>query len=373
MKPLGLVHFNHKLVDGQVAWHQLGTAERNPNYGDMLVCASLLRQTRADDTVRFMFGGEAPEPLDRALIRGSTYLSRRFDYDKAIATLDSIDAPVAMVGLGAQAASEDPGFLDDIPAARRFIEKLSEKSASISVRGDFTAAVVERLGGTNIRVTGCPSMFYSLSSPTVSVPETLPLRKQRRLGLSIHTGLMKGLFCRNPAAARRKHGRAVQFALRNSASVSIFEQGVPLEYAVGNRALPLAERVAAAQEILDRFPNATAVEPIDLVSRMVSVRTIEEWLSKARDMDAMIGFRFHGNMVALTQGVPCFYFVYDTRLAEFCRLYRLPFLDVEEDWVNPVQAILAHDWGDTTTAIRGCFEELCAFYDENGITHRLGA
>jgi hypothetical protein len=76
-------------------------------------------------------------------------------------------------------------------------------------------------------------------------------------------------------------------------------------------------------------------------------------------------------MVALTQGVPCFYYLYDSRITEFSRVYSLPHLDVEERWRNPVTAILEHDWDATTKAIRGCFEELVAFYDENGVRHTL--
>ena len=87
----------------------------------------------------------------------------------------------------------------------------------------------------------------------------------------------------------------------------------------------------------------------------------------------MIGLRFHGNMVALTQGVPCFYYVYDSRITEFCRVYRLPFLDVEQPWRNPVTAMLEHDWDDTNRAIQQCYDELVAFYEENGVQHTLTA
>jgi hypothetical protein len=368
-KPLGLIHFNHRLADGEVAWNPPGTGPRNPNYGDMLVCAALLRHVGPTATVRAMFGGELDTPVDRALVRGSTYLSRKFDYEQAIHTIESIDAPIAVVGLGAQAKRDEVDFLDDLPNARKFVQLLSERSVSISVRGEFTAAVLERLGVTNVRLTGCPSMFYSLTAPSISPPERLAT-KDRRLGVSLHTGLRNGMFCRNPNAAMRKHGRILTFSMRQSAEVSFFEQGVPIEYAVGDEKLSMAERLQAAETILERFPNAP-LKPMDLVTHMVSVRTVEEWLALAADLDAMVGFRFHGNMVALTQGVPCYYYVYDTRLTEFCKLYRLPYLDVEKDWENPVNAILEHDWDDTTSAIQDCFNELVAFYDENGIQHTL--
>ena len=51
--PLGLIHFNHEQrPDGEVAWTTPGTGARNPNYGDMLVCAALVRQLAPTGTVR---------------------------------------------------------------------------------------------------------------------------------------------------------------------------------------------------------------------------------------------------------------------------------------------------------------------------------
>ena len=368
--PLGLVHFNHQeLANGEVAWTTPGTGQRNPNYGDMLVCASVIRQLAATPTVRVMFGAELP-PVRATLIRGSTYLSRQFDYQRGIRTIESTDGSVTAVGLGAQAPVEDVSFLDDVPDARRFVALLDERSESISVRGEFTAAVLERLGARNVRITGCPSMFYGLEAPRVSVPASLD-GDQRRLGVSLHTGLVKSRFCRNVAATMRKQNRAIQFALRSASVVSLFEQGVLREYAVGDASLPMTERLEAATAILERFPRETRLRPSDLVDHLVSVRSVEDWLAKAGGLDAMIGFRFHGNMVALTQGVPCYYFVYDSRITEFCQLYRLPHQAVEEPWRNPVTAILEHDWDETTRAIDGCFRELVAFYDENGLAHTL--
>ena len=87
---------------------------------------------------------------------------------------------------------------------------------------------------------------------------------------------------------------------------------------------------------------------------------------KRQELDAIIGFRFHGNMVALLQGKPCFYSVYDSRITEFCDLYRLPYQDVRDGWKDPVQAMMEHDWEAANAAIQNCHNELKAFYEENG-------
>lgn len=360
-----LVHFNHSTDGDLTTWPDMRSSAWKPNYGDMLVCIAILRQLALGRTLRVGFGFKPKGVAKRAIIRGSTYLHGRFDFDAANLTLDSLDMPLAIVGLGAQNPEADVTFLDGNDGARGFIARLNEKSASISVRGEFTAAVVERLGGRNIRVTGCPSLFYRLRSPEVVVPETL-LRQERAIGVSIHTGLSANIFCRDPVAARRSHGEAILWGMRNALMLSLFEQGVPLEYDAADRDLPLAERREAAEKILARISLTDQVTPERFMAHLVSVKSIEEWLAKARDLDAVIGYRFHGNMVALLQGRPCHYLTYDSRLEEFCKLYLLPWRDVREEWADPVKIIADHDWIAANSRFSFLFAELRSFYRENG-------
>lgn len=371
MKKVALVHFNHQEKNGLIGWPDFRVSDWKPNYGDMLVCSALMRQIGAfDKKVRVGFGYELKEEVDVAVVRGSTYLHGGFDFEGAIKTLDSINVPVVVVGLGAQNPTKDLTFLDSNEKAKEFIQKLAEKSQSISVRGEFTAEVVKRLGAKNVRITGCPSMFYTLKCPSVTVPELLA-SPQRRLGVSLHTGLMKNIFCRAPVEARELHGQLINFCIRNASGVSLYEQGVGLEFNIADKTLAYPERIKAAEEVIGRLNAQRYLTAEDLIARMVSVLSIEEWLAKARDQDAMIGFRFHGNMVALLQGSPCLYYVYDSRLEEFCEIYNLPWEDVVSPWKDPVKTILDFDWDKTNASIKKCFEEMKAFYSENGVAHVL--
>ena len=128
--------------------------------------------------------------------------------------------------------------------------------------------------------------------------------------------------------------------------------------------------MAAAKEVVERIDPEGRLAPEELIKYMVSVTSIEEWLDRAAELDAIIGFRFHGNMVALLQGKPCYYYVYDSRIREFCELYQLPYQDVREPWVSPAEAMLSHDWDRTNAALRSCYGEMQAFFDENDYQRR---
>lgn len=226
------------------------------------------------------------------------------------------------------------------------------------------------MGGKNIRITGCPSVFYTLRCPQVEVPVRLA-SPERRIGISLHTGLRQSIYCANPRDARKAHVATIRYGIDQCGALYLFEQGVMNEFNIADASLPLEERMAAAGEVLERIDPDQQLKPEDLVTHMVSVTSIEEWLARASELDAIAGFRFHGNMVALLQGKPCYYYVYDSRIREFCELYSLPFQDVGEPWVAPAEAILAHDWDQTNTALRKCDAEMRAFFQENGYQSRV--
>ena len=196
-------------------------------------------------------------------------------------------------------------------------------------------------------------------------------RPERSLGLSLHTGLSDNIFCHSPHLARRLHGQAFDFALRNASNISLFEQGVLREFSIADRQMSFTERLGLATNVHADIEGGTSFSPYDLIARMISVKSIQEWLSKAGDLDAIIGFRFHGNMVALLQGLPCYYYVYDSRLTEFCNLYGLPFQDVNDPFVDPVARMLEFDWDTTNRRMAGCYNEIKMFYKENGLTTLL--
>ena len=369
MSNITLINFNDSKANGMTTWPNILKSTWKPNYGDMLVCAAIQKIVPSESYHRVAFGEKSTKKTDFSILRGSTYLHNEFDFSKAISTVDSIETPIITVGLGAQNPSQDVSFLDNNKLAHEFISKLAEKSNSISVRGEFSAEVVRRLGAKNIRVTGCPSLFYYTDKPVVSVPDLLNCR-DRRIGISVHTGLSENIYCRDPKRVFDLHKKLILSIKNNASNLNIFEQGTPHEFLISSFKEPYKERLEAANNLIKKIGLTALVRPEQLISWFASFDTVEEWLSKARDFDAFIGFRFHGNMVALNQGIPCYYYTYDSRLEEFCSLYKLPHHKLEENFEDPITAMLSHDWDQTNQSILACSREMNLFWSENNIKPR---
>lgn len=74
-----------------------------------------------------------------------------------------LNKPVVMVGLGAQAPTQENFAKQLKPETINFFKTVSDLSDHIGVRGAFTAEVLSEIGVQNSKVIGCPSCFINQS------------------------------------------------------------------------------------------------------------------------------------------------------------------------------------------------------------------
>ena len=68
-----------------------------------------------------------------------------------------------------------------------------------------------------------------------------------------------------------------------------------------------------------------------LTNRMAAFFDIDEWAADVgAGIDVMVGFRLHGNVIALHQGIPAIFFTYDSRIRELSSLFAVPAIEVED-------------------------------------------
>jgi polysaccharide pyruvyl transferase WcaK-like protein len=86
----------------------------------------------------------------------------------------------------------------------------------------------------------------------------------------------------------------------------------------------------------------------------------------------VLGYRLHGNLIALANKVPAVYFTYDSRTAEFVDTFQIPAFDVFAGKPFDLEAY----WDQSrferfNRAAFAGYRNMRAFLDENGIANRM--
>ncbi|MBK8536751.1 MAG: polysaccharide pyruvyl transferase family protein, partial [Candidatus Competibacteraceae bacterium] len=110
--------------------------------------------------MRFEISEEANERCDHVVIPAANFLWKNFDFGYMADFLEKTNLPIIIIGVGAQ--TNDRTMASPIhPNTLRLMRLISDRSASIGVRGYYTAEVLAANGIHNVRVIGCPSIYTS--------------------------------------------------------------------------------------------------------------------------------------------------------------------------------------------------------------------
>ncbi len=295
---------------------------------------------------------------DILVIPASNFISAASDMGPFATYLERTDLPVLIMGLGAQASKEAMATGEKIPllpGTLRFLKIISERCASIGVRGEFTADQLRLHGIQNVTIIGCPS-FYAKPGSLLRAfkPELPPVsRDEFRFQFSSTPSMLKDASRRE--ALLRFHRDAWDqggdFVIQNE-----------IEMLRGRRPGPanLADRLVVA-----RWFGCTRAEEVRelLTSRCYASADVDAWRKKSGGYHFSIGPRFHGNMIALQAGVPALLLNHDSRTDELGRALNLPMADMTSlrHGVNVYNAYLE------TRSQNGfevaCREKIAAFLD----------
>lgn len=99
---------------------------------------------------------------------------------------------------------------------------------------------------------------------------------------------------------------------------------------------------------------------------------VSDYEDLVRQKDCVLGYRLHGNLMALSNGVPSIYFTYDSRTVEFAETYQIPSYDVfstkefvlEDYWDQGLFDKFNRAWFQT-------YREMALFLSENNIDHKM--
>jgi hypothetical protein len=99
---------------------------------------------------------------------------------------------------------------------------------------------------------------------------------------------------------------------------------------------------------------------------------ISEWSAAIRSYDFAVGPRFHGNIIALQNGVPAFVIAHDARTQELCELLHLPFLTINDiEFVSLEWLYELADYNSISSVYNQLFNNYVDFLEKNVLKHTL--
>lgn len=267
-------------------------------------------------------------PPSIALVSCANWLSATQDYEKSNAVrasiIESIDAPVIPFGLGAQAKHGDSD-LSLGPNTIRLAHVLASKCQELSVRDEFTANVLDKVGVKNTCITGCPSNFINLDSDlgarvverSISGMSRFQGWKLVRSHISEYSG------------GHELSGRVVQTILEilhRSCSFYVLQSPTLMPLILGESQVIPGDYRSNAPVDLRESDTLFAV----LRRTMLHFSSIEGWLDFSRTCDIAFGMRIHGNMLPMQAGVPSIVIGHDSRTTGLSDLMGVPTISPEE-------------------------------------------
>ena len=242
--------------------------------------------------------------------------------------LENIGLPILAFGLGAQAKSfDDNTTLTD--GTRRWVEVLGAHAPAatpnIGVRGEFTRQVLEKLGlGDRASITGCPSNFINLDGALCDKLESrYNAASVSRVAVAAGLPFWPEL---------QKIEEALADIVDSTQGIYVAQHEINMIRLARNEFDAIDAKTFS---LLNRYirPNLSEAEFILWCKRnAVCFIDAASWMEALRNVDFVVGPRFHGVMLAIQAGTPGGVIAHDSRTLEMCQTMQIPvrhFKDIE--------------------------------------------
>lgn len=318
-----------------VRWYRYADLQNHINHyhniGDAFVFDSSLKLLNFDKLDELPIAHVDPARIDRlnaeydyVFLRGSNYIHAQMNWSKAAEVLRRLKLPVIAFGIGAQAPVS--GKLELSEDTKTVLKLISDSTTSLGVRGAYSAEVLNDLGIRNVRIIGCPTAFRN-NDPDLAI-RLPPLEQVKTVGITLRREVSK-TYAQDIKRYLTFHRDLVK-AMADRFEVTLMAQG---EVEEKKLALGTPEQKEAAMAALRQNEWAREWYLDEQVeglyqSRMFYSDVVAEYERLVRGLDLVLGYRLHGNLMALANGTPSIYFTYDSRTVEFADTFKIPSVDV---------------------------------------------
>ncbi|MEM1373328.1 MAG: polysaccharide pyruvyl transferase family protein [Pseudomonadota bacterium] len=314
---------------------------------------------------------ESLEGHDCLVVCAANWLQSRTDFGTLAEIIEAADLPTFTLGLGAQAgpSMSIPELTD---GTKRFLAVVSERAKSVSVRGAFTAEVLNHYGAKNAEATGCPSLLMMPSVPPDLVkparaPKNIVLCGSRgapaeaQLTSQMPTHVMSRLFARSLA--------------REDVTFVAQAELPEINYLISDLCAPadIREEWISFAERYYEMPREDLV-PL-LMAKMKVFFNFPDWEAFLKGQDFVVGTRLHGVIAGLLSGTPSVLVTHDSRTVEMAEIMQIPSVPARavRDRVDYSAIYEAADLDLFNARYPEYYRRFRAFFEANDLAHRLDA
>lgn len=334
------------------------------NLGNMMIGYSVREIVQHHPESRLLdTANDDPEDLHREfdgiLIPASNFINPYADFSAEAEFFRKVRVPVAVIGLGSQAAFDHAGAIPLRPGTERFIRILAEKSVFLGVRGDFTMEQLARLNIHNAVPIGCAS--YYLHPKEVA---TIGLRSPPSPATFAFTFNSDPTIHEVPAM-RTQLLRFRAWCAANGGSFITQNEEFMWDSAAQTFDTPGTNTLSTICKYF-RLPDRDAALRF-FHERSHTFERIPDWIKFMQSKHFCIGPRFHGGIIALQSGVPTQFIVHDRRTQELVECLGLPHITLEEwsESSSPFETCLQLDYAATRQKFPELLQRFLNFLDAN--------
>lgn len=344
--------------------------ETGGNTGNLLIGDAIKRHLRAQSFISrgTILGTEyVAENFDCIVIGASNFIYRDFDFGEWADFVEATKLPCTVFGLGAQAP--EFGRAVEVPAGtRKLLELISERSTTLGVRGHWTASILGDLGITNVRVIGCPAIYWTCQ-PSLEIK---PTAKHRPLAVAVNGTAGGVAHTSDAAAAKALEAQLARLSFRRDYPYFLQNE---TDMAAIAADLPEAFESYRIQLLMEQY-GLSDIGPREFISFVKNNTRIyfdvEKWHAAMKPFDFVVGSRFHGCLMGLLAGMPCFVYAHDARMRELCELLRAPHATVKKAGLVDIDELYHQlDLKPMERAYRELYANYICFLEENGFEHNL--
>lgn len=306
--------------------------------------------------------------FDYVFLRGSNYVHAQMNWSRTAEVLRRLKLPVIAFGIGAQAPVS--GKLELSEDTKTVLKLISDSTASLGVRGTYSAEVLNELGIRNVRIIGCPTAFRN-NRPDLAIH--LPaLDAVKQVGVTLRREVSK-LYAKDIKRYLTFHRDLVK-AMAERFEVTLMSQGEVEEKKLALGTPEQKDEAFAALRQNEWAMSWYLDERMDGLyrDRMFYSDVVAEYEHLVRKLDLVLGYRLHGNLMALANGTPSIYFTYDSRTVEFAETFQIPSVDV----FDGKEFRLEEYWDQArfdrfNAAYVRTYGAMSAFLSENKVDHKM--